>query len=104
MIYHITTRKQWNTAIEKNMYECESLYTEGFIHTSTINQVKGVYERYYKDKDDLVVLCIDTSLLSNKLVFEEATNGELYPHVYGTINIDAIEDLKAIEQFVNVII
>ncbi len=99
MIYHITTEEDWNNAIKLNYYECDSLLKEGFIHTSLFEQVKGVYERYYLNSENLVVLCIEETILNSKLIFEKSTNQEMYPHIYGRINIDAVVEIKNLEYF-----
>ncbi|MBU3715299.1 MAG: DUF952 domain-containing protein, partial [Ferruginibacter sp.] len=82
MIYHITSRKNWDNSLEKGYYEAESLLTEGFIHASTNNQVAGVLERYYKGQTDLLKLHIDESKLSVPLKYELAPSvNELFPHI-----------------------
>ena len=55
MIYHVTTKTDWQTAKDKGYYEAASLATEGFIHLSTKEQVAGVLERYYKGQADLLL-------------------------------------------------
>ena len=100
MIYHITSTKQWNEAEGLNYYECESLHTEGFIHSSTFEQVKGVYQRYYNGSTDLIVLCMDETKLLAELKYEQSTNNELYPHIFGRINIDAVIETKEIDFFI----
>jgi uncharacterized protein (DUF952 family) len=97
MIYHITQQSAWQQALDKGEYTCESLYTEGFIHNSTQEQVKGVYGRYYQGQKDLVVLCIEESRLKTQAIFEKATNGVLYPHIYGAINLDAVVEVKELK-------
>ena len=99
MIYHITAEEDWNNAIKLNYYECDSLLKEGFIHTSLFEQVKGVYGRYYLSAQNLIVLCIDENKLESKLIYEKSTNQEMYPHIYGRINIDSILETKNIEHF-----
>ncbi|RYY09702.1 MAG: DUF952 domain-containing protein, partial [Chitinophagaceae bacterium] len=44
MIYHVTSAAQWAAAVEQGFYEAPSLATEGFIHSSTIDQVQGVLQ------------------------------------------------------------
>ena len=48
IIYHITTKHNWEIAIANNFYEAPSLQIEGFIHCSTKEQVAGGLDRYYK--------------------------------------------------------
>ncbi|MEP7319254.1 MAG: DUF952 domain-containing protein [Panacibacter sp.] len=91
IIYHITTKQEWQTAIEKGFYEAASLATEGFIHCSTEQQVVGVLQRYFAGKTDLVKLTIDTSKLQTKLQYDFSPSvQEDFPHIYGSINLDAV--------------
>ncbi len=97
IIYHVTTAAEWNAAKENGYYETPSLKEEGFIHCSQENQVAGVLERYFAGKTDLVKLVIDTDKLTSRFVFEWSPSSEdTFPHVYGTINVDAVVDVVAI--------
>lgn len=97
IIYHVTTAAEWNTAKEIGYYESPSLKAEGFIHCSQENQVAGVLERYFAGKTDLVKLVIDTDKLTSRFVFEWSPSTEdTFPHVYGTINVDAVVDVVSI--------
>jgi uncharacterized protein (DUF952 family) len=88
-IYHIVLPEVW-AAFGGDLYTAESLETEGFIHCSFAEQLDGVIERYYKEKSSLVILEIDTNLLMSRMIKEPSTNREIYPHIYGPINRDAI--------------
>ena len=91
MIYHVTNKNEWELALKKGFFDEPSLYTEGFIHNSTETQVNGVLERYYKDQKDLLLLHIDESKLVADLKYELAPSvNELFPHVFGNINLDAV--------------
>ncbi len=99
MIYHITSRRAWREAQQRGDYHAESLATEGFIHCSTDAQVLPVAEKYYSGRGGLLVLKIDPARLSAELKWEPPSGGtpprgipegELFPHVYGPINLDAI--------------
>jgi uncharacterized protein (DUF952 family) len=94
IIYHVTTAAEWNAAKEISVYESPSLKAEGFIHCSQENQVAGVLERYFAGKTNLVNLVIDTDKLTSRFVFEWSPSTEdTFPHVYGTINVDAVVDV-----------
>lgn len=99
VIYHVTTMQEWNAAKEKGFYIAPSLETEGFIHCSEAKQVKGVLERYYQGKTDLLKLVIDTDKLKSKLQYDLAPSvNEEFPHVYGPINVDAVINIETIVQ------
>lgn len=90
LIYHIVKPEVWEKFKDENEYEAESLNAEGFIHCSYRNQLPDVLERYYKDAERVFVLHINPYLLAAKLVSEPSTNREVYPHIYGKINRQAI--------------
>mgnify|MGYP003297890225 CR=1 FL=1 len=88
-IYHLVLPDAW-AAFNGDLYEASSLANEGFIHCSFADQLDGVLARYYSDAPSVVVLELDANKLSSKLVTEPSTGGEVYPHIYGPINRDAI--------------
>jgi len=95
VIYHITTREEWERGKKKGYYTASSLETEGFIHCSEERQVKGVLERYDLFKKDLLKLVIDPQKLNSELKYEMAPSvNENFPHVYGPINLDAVIDVQ----------
>ena len=93
-IYHIVLPEVWKDFKDKEFYKAESLDTEGFIHCSFAEQLEGVLKRYYKDVGNILILEIETDKLTSKLVNEPSTNDEIYPHIYGEINTDAIVKVK----------
>ena len=89
IIYHIVLPEVW-AAFDTQLYRARSLETEGFIHCSFSEQLEGVIDRYYKDKDDVIVLGIETDELMSRVLFEPSTGNDIYPHIYGPVNRDAI--------------
>ena len=98
-IYHITTREEWEQALKKGFYEAESLHSEGFIHCSTDQQVEGVLRRYFSGKKNLVKLVIDPEKLKSPLHYELAPSvNEEFPHIYGPLEVEAVEEVKPISE------
>lgn len=94
IIYHVTTAADWKAAQQKGFYDHPSLVEEGFIHCSQEHQVAGVLERYFAGKTDLIKLVIDTDKLTSRFVFDwSPSTADTFPHVYGTINVDAVVDV-----------
>jgi uncharacterized protein (DUF952 family) len=91
-IYHIVTEEEYNRQRSKEHYIHESLNLEGFIHCSFEEQINGVLKRYFKNADSLMLLRITTEKLTAKYVIEPSTGSVLYPHVYGPINWDSVEE------------
>lgn len=95
-IYHVVSARSWSEFDGKPTYEADSLQTEGFIHLSEQHQVAGVLDRYYRNVPDLLLLHVDPAKLTHELNYEEAPNGELFPHVYGPINKEAVVEVEKI--------
>ena len=97
IIYHVTSMEEWNRASENGVYIAPSLERENFIHCSKAEQVDGVLSRYFKGKEDLVRLTIDTERLTAPWQYDLAPSiNEEFPHVYGPINTDAVVEIAAI--------
>jgi uncharacterized protein (DUF952 family) len=88
-VFHITERSVFSAALESGLYVADSLGSEGFIHCSTREQVLRTASRFFGGRSGLVLLCVDVSILGAALRYEMA-EGELFPHCYGAIPLDAI--------------
>ena len=90
-ILHLAEPDAWSDAQRTGHYRAASLDTEGFIHCAHPHQLRGVIQRYYTNRTDLILLTIDPARLTAELVEENTTGGdEQFPHIYGPINLDAI--------------
>jgi uncharacterized protein (DUF952 family) len=96
MIVHIVERRVWEQAQQAGEYRALSLTTEGFIHTSAPEQVLTVANRFYRDTPDLLLLWIDPKRLLAPLCYE-ASDGEIYPHIYGSLNLDSVLRVSVLE-------
>jgi uncharacterized protein (DUF952 family) len=95
IILHITRREEWEKTKLAGFYRGDTLDLEGFIHCSTLTQVIKVANFRFRSQGDLVLLCIDSQKVKPDIRYEAAEEGELFPHVYGALNVDAV--LKVIE-------
>jgi uncharacterized protein (DUF952 family) len=104
-IIHLASNDAWLAADKQGTYHADSLSTEGFIHCSTTSQIVGVANTFYHGQSGLVLLVIDPGKLNTKLKWEppaepeptHAREGELFPHVYGPINLDAVVNVIPFE-------
>lgn len=89
LIFHITPEKDWSRS--STFYCHGSLQTEGFIHCSTRSQLIAVAHRFFAGRGELNVLVIDEARVTSPVVYENLEGGdELYPHIYGALNVDAV--------------
>ena len=91
VIYQITRKTDWETALAAELYATASLVNEGFIHCSTAEQVIVTANRLFGGKRDLVLLCIETERVKAEIHYENLEGGtNLFPHVYGALQIASI--------------
>ena len=101
MIYHITSRSDWEEAKRLGRFRAASLDAEGFIHCSAREQILSVANSVFVGQSDLLILCIDKKLLECELIWEapahpdspsqpETKLGERFPHIYSELNIAAV--------------
>ena len=93
-IYHIVLHEVWERFKSRPSYQPESLASEGFIHCSYPNQLEAVLKRYYRGVEKVLILKIDTEKVLAKLVKEPSTNNEMYPHIYGRLNHNAVVGIE----------
>jgi uncharacterized protein (DUF952 family) len=93
-IYHVVLPEVWERFKNRPSYQPESLATEGFIHCSYPGQLEAVLKRYYGGAERVLILKIDTDKVLAKLVKEPSTNNEVFPHIYGRLNHNAIVGIE----------
>ncbi|HRK90323.1 MAG TPA: DUF952 domain-containing protein [Anaerolineales bacterium] len=101
MILHITSKQEWLEAQARGEYVAPSLASEGFLHFSTDQQVLKVANAFYHGRTDLVVLVVDETRLKPEVRWEAPagppvetiSEADLFPHVYGPLNLDAVESV-----------
>jgi uncharacterized protein (DUF952 family) len=100
LIYHITSRLEWEVAFKRGYYATSSLETEGFIHCCRKNQINGVLDRYFKDKTGIVLLFIHTEKLNCQVIYEWSPAGnDEFPHVYGPIITEAVSEVRTFDAY-----
>lgn len=93
IIFHLTTQKLYLEHTQNSIFRPESLEEEGFIHCSTGSQVQETANRLFSAKDQILLLVIDVSTLSNELKYEDdEQQDEQFPHIYGPLNTGAVID------------
>jgi uncharacterized protein (DUF952 family) len=90
-IFHITSRTEAIDATRVGEYVPEAFEADGFIHSSYAHQLTRVADRHFRGGTDLVVLEIDPTALSCRVIDENLEGGaELFPHIYGRLPMSAV--------------
>ena len=97
VILHLAVRSDWEAAKLTGEYIWSTrgvtVAHEGYTHCSFESQWRAVRDRFYADlsDDQLVLLEIDESLLSSKVVVERlGAAPEAFPHIYGCLEMSAV--------------
>lgn len=94
-IYHLVTRRAWEENAD-HPYRAESLASEGFIHCSFAEQIERSANRFYADAAELLLLHIDADRLSSPVREEASGTGEIFPHIHGPLNRDAVAAVEVL--------
>jgi uncharacterized protein (DUF952 family) len=90
MIYKILSAARWENAQQAGRFDGSADdRRDGFIHFSDGGQVIGTAAKYFSGQSDLVLLTVDPARLTD-LRWERSRNGELFPHLYGPLEPDAV--------------
>lgn len=109
-IYHIAPQAELRAGVAAGQYAPARFAEDGFVHcTATPAAVLAVARDYFSGTTEpLLVLRIDPSRLTARLVYEAPAplpggsehlrSGELFPHVYGRIDLAAIDGVGDLER------
>jgi len=96
-IFHITEQSTWRKAKHNTFYEGDTLSVDGFIHCCLFEQIEDVLINWFEGKHDIVILEIDPEKLLSPVKYENLEGGqEMFPHIYGPINLDAVINEKSV--------
>ena len=91
-IFKIIDKDDWQKAQQNGTYGGSKKDIEdGYIHFSEENQVEETLRRHYPKKDNLLLLKVNAFKLEH-LLWEQASNGDMYPHLYSPLNIKNVKD------------
>ena len=91
-IFKIIHKDEWQKVKESGAYSGSSKdIKDGFIHFSGEDQVKGTLEKYYSKQENLVLLKVETLKLDH-LIWEQASDGNMFPHLYSSLDLSNIVD------------
>lgn len=60
---------------------------DGFIHFSAAEQIAGTLAAHFRSQANLVLMQFRADALGPELRWEPSRNGELFPHLYGPLDI-----------------
>ena len=96
-IYKIAPRALWQQAEAAGSFTGAPVdLADGFIHFSTAKQVRETASRHFGGQSDLLLIGIDPDRLGDSLKWEPSRGGQLFPHLYGPLPMDAVLFVEAL--------
>jgi uncharacterized protein (DUF952 family) len=90
-IYKICSASAWREAERQGVYRGSADDArDGFIHFSTATQVAETTRRHFFGLKGLFLVEVDADALGDALRWEPSRNGELFPHLYGELDLGAV--------------
>ena len=91
-IFKIIDKDDWQKAKQIGTYGGSKKDIEdGYIHFSEEDQVEETLRRHYPKKENLLLLKVNAFKLEH-LLWEQASNGDMYPHLYSPLDIANVEE------------
>ena len=89
-VYKVCTNEDWKEAKKKGKYEgSQKDKKDGFIHFSDKEQLKETLNKFFFKQKNLTLLKIDALKLEN-LIYEQISDGNMFPHLYGPLEISNV--------------
>jgi uncharacterized protein (DUF952 family) len=92
LIYKICPASAWREAERQGTYRgSRDDARDGFIHFSTAAQVDGTARKHFFGQSGLFLIEVDAEVLGPALRWEPSRNDELFPHLYGELDLGAVK-------------
>ena len=90
-IYKICPASAWREAERQGVYRGSADdVRDGFIHFSAASQVAGTAKKHFFGRTGLFLIEVDADALGDALRWEPSCNDELFPHLYGELDLGAV--------------
>ena len=91
-VYKICTKYEWQEIKYKGqLIGSKKDLEDGYIHFSGEDQVEGTLKKFYTNQKDLILLKVDTLKLDH-LLWEQASDGSMFPHLYSVLDVSNVVD------------
>ena len=74
---------------------------DGYIHLSCGSQLAATLDKHFSGVDGLMLAAVDLSRLGDTVRWEPARGGQLFPHIYGHLPVEAVVSVAPLERTVD---
>jgi uncharacterized protein (DUF952 family) len=91
MLFKITSKPEWQAAVDAGQFTGSALdLKDGYIHLSTAAQTRETARLHFAKQENLLLVAIAEGTVAGALKWEPSRGGQLFPHVYATLDPKAI--------------
>lgn len=88
--YKVLTSEQM-AALEQGSFAGAPVdLADGYIHLSTAAQLQETLDKHFAGQDGLWLAAVDLDALDDAVKWEPSRGGQLFPHLYGALPLDAV--------------
>ncbi len=96
-IYKVTSKQHWENSLQKGeLKPMEIDIKDGYLHFSTIKQLRETLRLYFSNQKNLMLLGVKITDFEHIIKWEKSRNNELFPHIYGVVDIGLVEIIEPI--------
>ena len=97
-IYKICPASAWREAERQGVYRGSADdIRDGFVHFSTASQVAETAKKHFFGQAGLFLIEVDADALGDALRWERSRNDELFPHLYGELDLGAVRGVQNLD-------
>jgi uncharacterized protein (DUF952 family) len=94
-VYKIVAADLWRAAEDGGVFGGAGIdLNDGFIHLSTGAQARRTAELYFAGQNNIVLVAVDDASLGEALKYEPSRDGDLFPHLYGSLPLAAVLSVR----------
>ncbi|UZK66990.1 DUF952 domain-containing protein [Sphingomonas sp. M1-B02] len=89
--YKILTSDQMQTLEQERRFEGAPVdLADGYIHLSSEAQLRETLDKHFAGQEGLWLVAVDLEVLGDAVKWEPSRGGQLFPHIYGDLPLDAV--------------
>ncbi|HEU0241933.1 MAG TPA: DUF952 domain-containing protein [Micromonosporaceae bacterium] len=98
LIYKILLPSEWDQFQATGRFDgSEFDHESGYIHCSSRTQVGATAMRVFGQEPSLMVVAVDANAIADSVRWEAASDGDLFPHIYASLPIDAVVGVHRVD-------
>lgn len=87
LVYKIVNADAWAKALEGGIFKGAAIdLKDGYIHFSAAGQAEETARLHFAGVTDLLLVAFETEVFGQDLKWEASRGGNLFPHVYATVD------------------